>query len=428
MTDRALRFRLGLFVLAAIVLLGMLALWFGSVPGLFKSRHAFTITFADAPGLGPGSPVRRAGVRIGEVQSVELDDAGTVSVAILIDSRYAVRRNDRPTLVQGLIGGDAAIDLVRQEDGDPEPLEPGGTLSGIRQPNVNTLVHRASDVMPRAQDALSEVQQSLEKFERLAPLMEDTLKEYRDLARSTREVVPALGKTNDEVRELAHALRETVPGLRRTNEEIHASAQNWSKFGGHLDDVLTENHDKLVRAVDHLNDVLTRVGSVFNDDNERNLTALLQNVKTGTEGLDAVAKDADALLKDSRAAVLKAGETVAKADDAIGNVQQATKPLADRSTIIMKNLEESTDKLNKTMTDIQELVKSVEESDGTVRRLIQDPSLYNHLDEAICVVTKLLPRVDRILKDLEVFADKLARHPESIGLGGVVTPGSGSKK
>src|SRR5262245_41264853 len=145
MSDRAMRFRLGLFVLAALVLLGVLAVWFGSVPGLFKSRHGYTVTFTDAPGLGPGSPVRRAGGRIGEVRSVELDDTATVHVGSLVDSRYALHRNDRPTLVQGLIGGDAAIDLVRQDEGDPDPLEPGGTLSGTRQPNVSTLVHRASD-------------------------------------------------------------------------------------------------------------------------------------------------------------------------------------------------------------------------------------------------------------------------------------------
>ena len=38
-----------------------------------------------------------------------------------------------------------------------------------------------------------------------------------------------------------------------------------------------------------------------------------------------------------------------------------------------------------------------------------------------------MPRLDRILKDFETFADKLAHHPEAIGLGGVVRPGSGLK-
>jgi hypothetical protein len=44
------------------------------------------------------------------------------------------------------------------------------------------------------------------------------------------------------------------------------------------------------------------------------------------------------------------------------------------------------------------------------------------------MVTRMLPKVDRALQDLEIFADKLARHPEAIGLGGVVNPGSGLKQ
>jgi hypothetical protein len=35
--------------------------------------------------------------------------------------------------------------------------------------------------------------------------------------------------------------------------------------------------------------------------------------------------------------------------------------------------------------------------------------------------------MQRILKDFETFADKLARHPELIGAGGVVRPSSGLK-
>jgi hypothetical protein len=43
------------------------------------------------------------------------------------------------------------------------------------------------------------------------------------------------------------------------------------------------------------------------------------------------------------------------------------------------------------------------------------------------MVTRLIPRLDRVLKDMEVFADKLARHPESLGLGGLVRPSAGLK-
>ncbi len=37
------------------------------------------------------------------------------------------------------------------------------------------------------------------------------------------------------------------------------------------------------------------------------------------------------------------------------------------------------------------------------------------------MMARIMPRLDRALRDLEVFAGKLARHPELIGLGGAVT-------
>jgi hypothetical protein len=49
------------------------------------------------------------------------------------------------------------------------------------------------------------------------------------------------------------------------------------------------------------------------------------------------------------------------------------------------------------------------------------------VDATAASVLKLLPRIDRILKDFETFADKLARHPEAIGIGGVVHPSDGLK-
>ena len=71
MTEQGMRFRIGLFVLAALVLLASLVTLFGSMPVLFKAQHEYTVTFKDAPGIGAGTPVRRSGVRIGEVKTID---------------------------------------------------------------------------------------------------------------------------------------------------------------------------------------------------------------------------------------------------------------------------------------------------------------------------------------------------------------------
>ena len=68
------------------------------------------IVFTNAQGVAPGTPIRRSGVRIGEVRSVALDNfSGEVNVGISIEDQYILRKGDRPTLLQGILGGDASI-------------------------------------------------------------------------------------------------------------------------------------------------------------------------------------------------------------------------------------------------------------------------------------------------------------------------------
>ena len=94
----------------------------------------------------------------------------------------------------------------------------------------------------------------------------------------------------------------------------------------------------------------------------------------------------------------------------------------------MKNLDESTEKFNRTLTDVREVLRALSQSDGTLRRFLADPALYNNLNDAACMIARVMPRLDRVMRDVELFADKIARHPESLGLGGVVSPSAGLKE
>ena len=59
---------------------------------------------------------------------------------------------------------------------------------------------------------------------------------------------------------------------------------------------------------------------------------------------------------------------------------------------------------------------------------MSDPALYNNLNEASLSLLRIMPRIDHVMRDVEIFADKIARHPESLGIGGVVRPGNGVKE
>ena len=98
-----------------------------------------------------------------------------------------------------------------------------------------------------------------------------------------------------------------------------------------------------------------------------------------------------------------------------------------RSGGFFRGFNDTNVKLNLILDDVRALLKAIDKADGSFKRFLTDPSLYNTVDATAATVMKLLPRVDRILKDFETFADKLARHPEAIGIGGVVKPGDGLK-
>jgi ABC-type transporter Mla subunit MlaD len=475
MNEQALRFRIGVFVLASLLLLAVLITLFGSFPRLFVRAHEYTVRFADAPGVEPGTPVRRSGVRVGEVKRVTLDDeTGEVRVVVLVEHQYTIRKNEQPTLNHGLLGGDTSIDFVpARAEGDKvdrSPVPPGSELAGVRPPTMNTLLAEAADVLPTTQEALNDIRKSVQRYEKIAPVLEEAAREYRDLAKASREMVPELRKTNDEVRELARATREvvpevkkttsdvgalvrsvndaipdlkrtndevrelakatreTIPDVRKTNDQLQASLITWQKTGERAKLILDKNEDKISEAMDNLNDSLRRAGVVLSDENQRNMAAALKNLRTGTENLPAISKSTEELIRESQKTMRKVNDSLGKIDDVMGDLRQATKPLAERSPAVAKNLDESAARLNAVLGDVQELFKAIDRGDGTLKKLINDPSLYNRLDEAACMITKLLPRLEPILRDVNVFTDKIARHPESLGVRGAISPGGGLKE
>ena len=94
----------------------------------------------------------------------------------------------------------------------------------------------------------------------------------------------------------------------------------------------------------------------------------------------------------------------------------------------MKNLSLATQQLSATIAEVRDTVKLLNKPDGSFQRVLGDPGLYNNLNEASVNLARVLLRAEKIAKDLEVFADKVARRPETLGAGGVVRPSTGLKE
>jgi phospholipid/cholesterol/gamma-HCH transport system substrate-binding protein len=412
MTEQRQRFILGLFVLGSLMMLAVLIFLFGSAPTFFSHRTSYTVLFNDAPGIGPGTPVRRSGVRVGEVGNVQLDpETGQVRVQILLQPSYTPRANEEPIISTGLISGDTSIDFVPREPvpnvpPDRSPIPPNTVLVGRTPPSAQKLIDPA-------QASLDQIRHSLERFEKLEPRFEEALDEFTRLARSSNEFVPELRRTNDSLREGFQNARTVVADIRKTNEAVQSTLKTYDQLGERMNVFVATNQEPATRAIKNIGDLAEQARTVFTEENRKNVDATLRNARQASDSLVELSKSAQDAVRDARTIL----------DD----LKKASKPLGDRTDQITRNLEQLTTELNKTLVDVRELMRAVGDSNGTVSKLLTDPTLYNNLADATEMLTKIAPRLDRILKDVEVFADKIARHPELIGAGGLVRPSAGLK-
>lgn len=498
MRESKMRFRIGLFVLASLILLAGLIYMFGNFPHLFRSSEGqlYTVLFRDAPGIESGTPVRRSGVKIGEVEKVELDDeTGEVTVILRVESGYTLRRSDDANLTSNLLSGDTSIDFLPKdlEEGqepDRRPMDPAQPIRGNAPTNVNRLLAKASEVVPPAQKALDEMQKSLKRLETLSPQINATVEEYRKLAADVRAAIPDIQKTNKELqglmqdtrkampdfqnaakeiqglssdvrkavpdfqnvakdvgsltkeiqtsvpefreaikdtRKLIQSVTEVVPTVKETLTDIRVTARNWGNVGERVNVFLATNDEKLNKIVDNAVKTAEGASKLFGDENVQNVRTVLGNFVTASKSFPDLSRNANNLFLEGREFLRELEPSTKTLNETLKNFRDLTDPDSGDGKGLLKSVTKAADQLNSLLADVQAIVKAAAKGDGTLQRLLTDPALFNHLDDAALMITRVMPRMDRILKDFEIFADKVARHPEKIGLGGLVRPDSGLK-
>jgi phospholipid/cholesterol/gamma-HCH transport system substrate-binding protein len=285
----------------------------------------------------------------------------------------------------------------------------------------------AGDLVPAIDASLNAIRRSAERIEQAVPQLEAGFREFTELGRGLRVVVPEIRQSNDEFRLFVQSVRQAAPNLRRTNEELQVTLRNFATVAERVDNLLQANQSKVVRAIDQATDLLQRMSTVLSDENQKNFTATLRAFQAASTNLDSVVRNADDLIREGTKTARRFQETLNQADQVFVNVNQATRPLAERGDRILRNLDASIEQIGRVVAGFGEALAPLGRSDGTVQRLFSDPSLFNNLNNAACTISKMLPQVDYILKDVGTFADKIARHPELIGLGGAVHPSAGLK-
>ncbi len=125
MEKAKLEFIVGIFVLVGIVCLGYLSIKLGKLELIGGNVYEVVAQFNTASGLKSGSAVEIAGVEVGRVRSIALNE-DRAAVTLAVDDKVKLYTDTIASIKTGGIMGEKFLALSPGGGGDP--LKPGDTI------------------------------------------------------------------------------------------------------------------------------------------------------------------------------------------------------------------------------------------------------------------------------------------------------------
>ena len=213
--EAAVKFRVGIFVLIALVTFLAAVYALGARARLFEARYTIHADFTEVGGLVEGATVRLAGVQIGRVTAVTLPPhpGGKVRVDLTVGRQFSdrIRKNSVARIeTQGLLG-DRIVEITVGDASAP-PVAPGEVIASRDPADFGRVISAGAETAKNVAalaDALRETADQINK----SKMIEDAALTVNKLGRVVDQVEHGRG--------WAHTLLYEEPiALRRVNDLI----------------------------------------------------------------------------------------------------------------------------------------------------------------------------------------------------------------
>jgi len=206
----------------------------------------------------------------------------------------------------------------------------------------------------------------------------------------------------------------TITSVQTTSSDLGAASRKLTVTLDSLNSILEQNREGFKNAVDQANDIMNSTRNVIGD-------------RESQEQLRSAMQQMPQMIKDTHDTVLKMRETMAAVDRNLHNIEGFTKPLGERGETLIDNLDRGTERLDKLVSEMLKFSQALNSSEGTIGQLVNNPELYQHMNRAAKNLDEISRELKPIVSDARVFSDKIARHPEMLGVRGVVQKSPGIK-
>jgi phospholipid/cholesterol/gamma-HCH transport system substrate-binding protein len=189
-----------------------------------------------------------------------------------------------------------------------------------------------------------------------------------------------------------------------------------------LDTVLGANEGQIQRvvqkselALDSFRDAAGHIDEMVGDPQfQKQLKGALQN-------LPQVLGEARQMLGDARTTLQNFDKMSQRAEHNLANLEKFTEPLGASGPEMVQSVSRSLRSLDEVLAQAVQFSQGLSSSQGSLGKLVTDPTLYNKLDRAADNIEDITRRLRPVLEDVRVFTDKIATDPRQLGVKGALS-------
>ncbi len=405
MDERIWQLRVGFMVLGIFLVAAILLFTFGrqesSIFELFASKQVFHVQFREAPEVTPDTPALKSGIRIGRVTRVRLADEVTESehaldpdtgavVTLEIDADRKVFSDEVCRIKRNLLG-DAVLEFVRAEAADVPTAPPAPKAPDSEGP----------------EGAAAKARRRLESGAWIRGTVQaDPIQVVGNLQEGLVDAITSVEQTSDEIRVFFHK----VSGFMGPEEELAEKQKNLKEIIAQAKASMKEMYQLAQSANDVIGDPEVRA-----------------DIKEAVGQFPGVVRDARGTLNQMSHTFKSIDETVRGVNESLVNIQSFAQRLDEQGGSMIERLDRSSETLELLMGELLTLTTTLNTQEGTLGRLVRDPELYDNLNETVTNLKDLSRRMRPVIDNATILSDKLARHPELLGVSGALQRSSGTK-
>jgi phospholipid/cholesterol/gamma-HCH transport system substrate-binding protein len=272
--------KVSIFTVVMVLVAALLVVVFGEFR--FASENTYHAIFSDASRLKPGQDVRIAGVPVGTVNKVSLnEDNDTVTVTFDIDKRYQIYETTQAVVRYENLVGDRYLEITAQP-GELRKLPPGSTiplkntrpaldldallgglrpvLKGLDGEKINEISSAVIELLQGEGGALSNLLASTSAFTQNLAARDQLI---GDVITHLNEVLATVDEKGAEFSSAVDQLQQLITGLAEGRDPIAGAIVPLANAERDLTDMLTKSRRPIQGVLENVRPFAQRLDNIF---------------------------------------------------------------------------------------------------------------------------------------------------------------------